>query len=34
MSCIVESMHNVVLVLIAADLFSSYENIQYLGLYN
>ena len=34
MSNIVESMCNIVLFLIAADLFSSYENVHYVGLCN
>ena len=33
-SCLVESVCNIVLSLIAADLFSGYENIRYVGLYN
>ena len=34
MSHIVESVCNIVLFLIAADLFSSYENVHYVGLCN
>ena len=31
---LVESVSNIVLFLIAADLFSSYENVHYVGLCN